>query len=184
MKKGLIITAIVILFLGAGAYYGIRVNQGKHDSELAIIGPGQPITFTVDGGQAVTVPAKGRKIIKVEPGRHTVAITAPAPLEHSVQVPEFKRVIVPAIRDQCFAKLDVSLSHYGKRRQKIAPALRELKKTSEPFELPKTHHLHPNELPGSNVEGQPVWLYRSASCAALEKLQRAQQKRQAELLGG
>ena len=153
-------------------------KDGK-TSELVVIGPGESVSFSIDGGEAVTVAGNSRKVVNVTPGEHVVKVSAPAALEHNVTLKAYDRWVVPALKTQCFGKMDVSLSNYGKRSKKASPRLRTIRKSSEPFKLAKGMHLHPNDFPSSNKDGTPVWLFRSAGCDALAKMKAAQDKRAA-----
>lgn len=176
-KAKIVLLSVVGLFvlamLGTYVYFATRPPAG----ELVVIAPGQPVRFSVDGGEPIEVSARSRQVLELPAGSHSIKVLEPAALEREVEVLDRKTVIVPVIEEQCFATLDATMSHYrlseeeeaGASQQRAPRFVRSIR-SSTPFELPYATYTSPDDFPEERESGDSVMLLRSAACADIEAL--------------
>lgn len=160
--------ALFVLGLGGAYFYFSNLPP---TGEAVFLGPGEPVTLSIDGGPPVELSAKGRHEAKLGVGPHTVEVVAPAKLERTFEISKHKTVVVPVLAKQCYATLDVSLSHYELGGKKRAPKLVQTNRADAPFPLTSGHYTSMADIPDQRTSGAMVVVLRSASCddiAALE----------------
>lgn len=160
--------ALFVLSLG-GAY--LYFSNLPPTGEAVFLAPGEPVTLSIDGGPPVEISAKGRHEAKLGVGSHTVEILAPTKLERTFEISEHKTVVVPVIATQCYATLDVSLSHYELGGKQRAPKLVRTNSADAPFPLTSGHYSSMADIPDQRTSGAQVVVLRSASCEDIAALQ-------------
>lgn len=164
--------ALFVLSLG-GAY--LYFSKLPPSGEAVFLAPGEPVTLSIDGGPAVQVPAKGRHEAKLGVGPHTVEVVAPSKLERTFEIAKHETVVVPVVQTQCFATLDVSLSHYDLGGKQHAPRLVRTNSADAPFRLTSGLYTSMADIPASRTSGASVIVLRSASCKEIAALESSAQ---------
>lgn len=143
---------------------------------LVVLAPGTPTTFTIDGGESRTAASVFK--LDLPPGAHTIAFSEPSAREVAFEIAANRKLVVPAIQQQCYVALNLSLSHYarddGKRMG--GPTLQYLERQSSPFSPPGDHYFSEAELPEKRSSSKMAGLYVSGTCADLEKVEADQKK--------
>lgn len=167
--KAILWSLLALFVLGMGGAYFYFSNLPPA-GEVVILGPGEPVKVSIDGGPPVEISAKGRHKADLGVGSHTVKVLAPAELERSFEITKHKTTVVPVLSTQCYATLDVSLSHYDIGGKQRAPRLVRTNSADAPFELTSGHYTSMAELPDKRTSGATIIVLRSASCDDIAKL--------------
>ena len=162
--------ALLILSLG-GAY--LYFSNLPPSGEAVFLGPGVPVTLSIDGGPPIEISAKGRHEAKLGTGPHTVEVVAPAKLERTFEVELHATVVVPVLAEQCFATLDVSLSHYDLGGKQRPPRLVRTNSADVPFPLTSGHYTSMSDIPETRTSGASIIVLRSATCEDVAALRSA-----------
>jgi len=169
----IVLWSLLALFVvglgGTYAYFATRPPTG----EFVVLGPGKPVTVSVDGGPPIEITAKGRHAETLPLGTHAIKVLAPDAREVSFEVQERKTTIVPVLSPQCFATLDVTMSHYEVAGDSRAPRLAGVKTADAPFVLTPGHHTSMAALPKRRTSGASVLVLRSATCEEIAALAKA-----------
>lgn len=160
--------ALFVTSLG-GAY--LYFSNLPPSGEAVFLGPGVPVTLSIDGGPPIEVSAKGRHRAKLGAGPHTVDVVAPSKLERSFEVAQHETVVVPVLAKQCFATLDVSLSHYDLGGKQRPPRLVRTNSADASFPLTSGHYTSMADIPETRTSGASILVLRSASCEDVAALQ-------------
>ena len=141
------------------------------DTKIVVFSAGPATSFTVDGGESVTLEDGKFSSFPVVPGDHEVAFDDGRRV--SVKLEAFDRWVVPAVEDQCFFGIDVGSSHYTADGKNAlgGPDIANRRRDSDPFKFPANHYLTQKELPKQVSAGTLVYLLRSLPCADIDKLQ-------------
>jgi hypothetical protein len=165
MKTNLTLLLLLAVLTGCQKQ---RTESEKASTQLVVFAPIDAVRITVDGQPAVTIKGKSFRSFPVGPGKHTVEVGGRS---LQLELSAYDRMVVPVVADQCYAALDVSLSHYGKHARPIAPAVERRMRHSEPFMLPRGLYLSESDLPNSLKQGERALLLRSAACDALDAME-------------
>jgi hypothetical protein len=175
-------TKIAIGIFGVGLV-AIGVNaiwEGERPGTIVLFAPPDtPARVRIDDGEPIELPAGSVRRLEAEHGPHVVRVEAPTPLERVVHVESGRQHRgVATLGEQCFAELDVTLSHYGESAGTRPPGVNQVERHTEVWEVPSTFHLTEDELPdhttdtvngdGEYTNVQLVQLYRSVPCEAAD----------------
>ncbi|HET6583857.1 MAG TPA: hypothetical protein VFG69_10420 [Nannocystaceae bacterium] len=180
-------TAILIgLFvLGLVAIAVDAIWKDRKDGTIVVLAPPEAATrVRIDGGEAIEISAGEVKRIPAAHGVHDVDIETPAALHRHAEVKSGRQLRgVPTLASQCFAELDVTLSHYGETAGKRPPEVVKITQETDVFALPSVFPLAESELPdhltdrvgadGELAHVQLMQLYRTVPCATKDDPQAA-----------
>jgi len=159
----LVLVALFVLGLGGTYVYfaHIRAPQG----ELVVLASDQPVSFSIDGGPPIEVPARGRHKVWLAAGGHRLEVTAPEALVREFELTERKTTVVPVLAEQCFVTLDVTQSHYdvGGGKQ-YAPQLVDTQRTSSAFEPAYGARTSIDDIPEKRISGVTVRVLATKPC--------------------
>ncbi|MEM7156595.1 MAG: hypothetical protein AAF799_27355 [Myxococcota bacterium] len=167
--KAILWSLLAVFVLGMGGAYFYFSNLPPV-GDVVLLGPGEPVKLSIDGGPPIEISAKGRHEAELGVGSHTIEVLSPAKLERSFEITERKTTVVPVLSTQCYATLDVTLSHYDIGGGKRAPRLVRTASADDAFPLTAGHYTSMAEIPEKRTSGATVMVLRSASCEDIAKL--------------
>ena len=170
LTKGRIALAVVFV-VGVAAIVIQKMWESRRPGRIVVFAPpDRDVELTVDG-ERLALKAGGFARRELAHGGHHVAVKdGPA---RDLQIRDgFDLLAVPTLPTQCFAEIDVTLSHYGQARSR--PKVTRVFRRDRPFQLPKTFALSEAELPkqttervnrdGKIVGMQLVFMFQTVPC--------------------
>ena len=157
------------------------VWKQKKDGELVVFAPPDAAArVRIDGGEPIELAPGEVRRIQAGHGLHEVTIEAPQALQRRPSIESGRQSRgVPTLAAQCFAELDVTLSHYGETAGKEPPKVLHVTQETDVFEVPSPFALSEAELPdhltdkvnrdGEIVHVQLQQLFRAVPCATKDE---------------
>lgn len=184
MKRSTMIL-IGVFVLGLVAIGVDAVWKQKKDGEIVVFAPPDaPARVRVDGGAPIVLAPGEVRRIQAGHGVHDVQVEAPVALQRQPKIDSGRQSRgVPTLATQCFAELDVTLSHFGESAGKEPPKVLHITEESDVFEVPGPFALSEAELPdhltdkvngaGEIVHVQLQQLFRAVPCTTKDDPQAA-----------
>lgn len=180
-------TAILIgvFVLGLVAIGVDAMWKDRKDGTIVVFAPPDAATrVRIDGGAPFDLAAGEVRRIPAGHGVHDVDVETPAAIHLHAEVTSGRQHRgVPTLATQCFAELDVTLSHYGDTAGKQPPKVVRITQESDVFEVPSVFPLGESELPdhltdrvgrdGEIAHVELMQLYRTVPCTAKDDPQAA-----------
>jgi hypothetical protein len=184
LKRSTVILLSVFV-LGLVAIGVHAVWKQKKDGELVVFAPPDvPARVRIDGGTPIDLQPGEVRRIQAGHGVHEVQVEAPVALQRQPKIESGRQSRgVPTLATQCFAELDVTLSHFGETAGKEPPKVVRITQETDVFEVPSPFALSEAELPdhltdrvnrdGEIVSVQLQQLFRAVPCASKDDPQAA-----------
>lgn len=169
LRKRLVLYVVVAVVVVVAILIQKRI-QSKQDGRLVLFAPAdRGVEVSVDGTRHA-LAAGGFLRISLSHGSHRVEVVGGITREVSI-ASGFDLIAVPTLPVQCFAEIDVTVSHYGKSG--VAPTVTRRFQRDRTFSLPSIYALSEAELPkertsktrgGEIVDMQQVLMFVTTPC--------------------
>jgi len=168
---------LAVFVVGVVAIALDAVWKQRKDGEIVVFAPPDAAArVRIDGGAPIELAPGEIRRVTLGHGTHDVDIEAPQALHRHATIESGRQLRgVPTLATQCFAELDVTLSHYGESAGKEPPKVVKVDEYEGEFEAPSPYALTESELPkqlvdkvnrsGEIVDVQLQQLYRTVPCA-------------------
>jgi hypothetical protein len=179
---------VVLLGVAVVGLVAIGVDavwKQKKDGEIVVFAPPDAAArVRIDGGEPIDLKPGEIRRLQAGHGAHDVQVEVPQALQRQPTLESGRQSRgVPTLATQCFAELDVTLSHFGESAGKEPPKVLHITEESDVFEVPGPFALSEAELPdhltdkvnsdGEIVHVQLQQLFRAVPCTTKDDPQAA-----------